>query len=252
MDTFKARGIILKENIINDKDKVLTILLKDYGKCSVWAKNSLSIKSKLKVGTSLFSYSDFIIFDSKKNLILNQVDLIENFFDLSKNLDSLAYGNYFLEIIDKSTQELTPVNNILLLLLKSLLVLSKSTTIPPKLVAKIFEIKLLQLNGYMPCVTNCCRCDKNISLEKEIFFNIEGPICLQCKNKNIFKNNIKINDATIKILNYIISSDLNNLYTFNVSPYLLNILASLADLLIEEHLFFKLNSKQFITQIENT
>lgn len=248
MGTFKARGIVLKENIINDKDKVLIVLLKDYGKFSVWAKNSRNSKSKLISGTSIFSYSDFIIFDNGKNLSLNQVDLIENFYSITEDLAPLAYGTYFLELIDKSVQEATPVNDIMLLLLKSLLILSKSKTIPSRLIAKIFEIKFLQLNGYMPIVNKCSYCSKNIEKEHNLFFGIMGAICENCKDKET--KIIKINSSVIYTLNYILLADIDNLYKFNISDELLNVISRISRKLLDEHLYIKLKSKGFIDEIE--
>lgn len=248
MGTFKARGIVLKENIINDKDKVLIVLLKDYGKFSVWAKNSRNSKSKLISGTSIFSYSDFIIFDNGKNLSLNQVDLIENFYSITEDLAPLAYGTYFLELIDKSVQEATPVNDIMLLLLKSLLILSKSKTIPSRLIAKIFEIKFLQLNGYMPIVNKCSYCSKNIEKEHNLFFGIMGAICENCKDKET--KIIKINSSVIYTLNYILLADIDNLYKFNISDELLNVISRISRKLLDEHLYIKLKSKEFIDEIE--
>lgn len=249
LNTFKARGIILKETLVNNSDKVLTILLKDYGKFSVWAKNSKSLKSKFVSGTSIFNYCDFIIFDNGKNLSINQVDLIENFFNLTEDLDSLAYGTYFLEITDKIIQEATPVNDIMLLLLKSLLVLSKSKNIPVKLIGKIFEIKFLQLNGYTPIINNCSCCFKDIKNENEIYFGTMGAICKNCKSKeNIC---IKVNNSIIDIFNYILSSDIDNLYKFNTSTELLNIICKINKIFINEHLYVKLNSKSFLDTIEN-
>lgn len=249
MGTFKARGIILKETLVGDKDKSLNILLKDYGKFTIWAKNSRNTKSKLMSGSSIFSYADFIIYDNGKNLSLNQIDLIENFYNLTEDLDCLAYGTYFLEFIDKNTCEANPINNIMLLLLKSLLILSKSKVIPPKLIAKIFEIKFLQFNGYMPIVNNCTYCNKYIQNEKNIFWGINGSICESCKKNELYT--FKINNTVLYTLNYILSSKIDNLYNFNISNEILDNLSLISKRLLNEHLYINLKSKDFIEQIEN-
>lgn len=250
MSTFKARGIVLRETLVNDKDKVLTVLLKDYGKFDIWARNSRISKSRFIASTALFSYSDFIIYDNGKTLSLNQADLIENFYNLTEDLDPLAYGTYFLELTDKSIQEAKPVNNIMLLLLKSLLILSKSNTISPKLVAKIFELKFLELNGYMPIINNCNHCLKNINTEVEqpLYFGSMGLVCKNCLKKEL--NLIEINNSVIYTLNYIFSSDINNLYKFNISNDLLNTISKISKKLLDEHLYVNIKSKQFIEEIE--
>ncbi len=249
MSKFTARGIVLKETIVNDKDKVLTLFLKDYGKYSVWAKNARSAKSSLIAGSTIFCYSDFVIFDSGKNLTLNEVSLIENFYKLTEDLTPLSYGTYFLELTDKTIQEAIPANDILLLLIKSLLILSKSTTIPAKLVAKIFEIKFLQLNGYTPIINNCTYCNTNIKHFKNIYFGNMGAICQDCIKKE--QNITKINISIIYILKHILSSNINNLFNFNTSNTILEKLSVVNKKLLNEHLYVNIKSSSFIESIEN-
>ncbi len=249
MSTFKARGIIIKENLVGDNDKSLIILLKDYGKFTVWAKNCRNSKSKLLVGSSLFSYADFIIYDNGRTLTLNQIDIIENFYGLTEDLDSLAYGTYFLEFVDKNTQEATPINDVMLLLLKSLLILSKSTVISPKLIAKIFEIKFLQLNGYMPLINNCTYCNKPINDDIDVYWGNNGIICKGCKSYEQYL--IKINNNTILVIKHILSSSIDKLYNFNVSDNVLNDLSLVSKKLLNAHLYTNLKSTSFIEQLEN-
>ena len=249
MSIFKARGIIIKENLVGDNDKSLIVLLKDYGKFTIWARNCRNGKSKLLVGATLFSYADFIIYDNGKTLSLNQIDMIENFYSLTEDLDSLAYSTYFLEFLDKNTQEATPINDTMLLLLKSLLILSKTTTISPKLIAKIFEIKFLQLNGYTPVISNCTYCNEDIKNNQDLYWGINGVVCNKCKKKE--ENLLKISYNVLLVLDRILSSDLDNLYKFNVSDNILDKLSLISKKLLREHLYINLKSASFIEQIEN-
>lgn len=248
MATFKARGIIIKENLINDTDKSLIILLKDYGKANVWVKNCRSSKSKLLYGSSLFTYADFILYDNGKSISLNQIDSIHNFYDLSQNLDTLAYATYFLEFIEKNTPEATPINEIILLLLKSLLILSKDCALSSKLICAIFELKFLHINGYAP-VTNCCsNCQKPIQDIKNPFFCSDGLLCQECKG---YKSNyMPISLDTIYVINHILSSNLDNLFNFNVSDKILNYLCLANKIMLSEHFQINLKTKDFIEDIE--
>lgn len=250
MSNFKARGIVLKEILIGEKDKNLTILTKNYGKLNIWAKNSRIIKNKLFSGTTLFSYADFMIYDTGKNLLLNQVDLIESFFNLTSNLDKLAYGTYFLELTDKTILENIECNDILLLLLKTLTILCKTTMLKPKLISKVFEIKFLQLNGYMPNLNFCTKCLINIQdFNNNIFLGNEGLICHNCKGKE--DDIIKINQSIIYTLNYILNSKIDKLYNFNISDSLLNDISLISKKLTNQHFYYNLKTKIFINEIEN-
>lgn len=248
MGTFKARGIVLKETLVNETDKTLNIFFKDKGKLNVWARNSISSKSKLFYGSKPFSYADFIIYDNGRTLSINQIDLIENFYSLTSDLDKLAYATYFLEITDKVTLENLSYNDILLLLLKTLSVLSKDTPLSPKLIAKIFDLKFLQLNGYMPNIENCLYCNETLDFTKDLFFGSQGIVCKNCTFNE--KSLIKIKPSVIHIIKYIFSSNLNNLFKFNTSLDALENISLISKKLIDNHLYFNLKSKNFIIELE--
>jgi len=240
------RGIVLKETPFGEADKFITILGKDYGKISVSVKGAKRVRSGLTAGTSLFSYSDFYITESKKRMYLNQVEPIETFYNLRNDLSALAYGSYFVEIINKLLFDNMPSNNILLLLLKSLTVLSKNNIIPHKLIASIFELKILEYNGYKPETEFCISCKKPTT--KNFYITIEGTICENCVEKNFF--HIHLNETLLYTIRYIFSSELNKLYTFKVPTKIINSLSNFSRNLLNSQLNLNLKSVNFIREIE--
>ena len=58
--SLKVKGLILKETITKESDKVLTILTKD-GLMSLYAKAAKNIKSKKFTATNLLCYSEFVL-----------------------------------------------------------------------------------------------------------------------------------------------------------------------------------------------
>lgn len=245
MNTIKSRGIVIKEVYIGEADKIINILLKDYGKLSVTAKRSRHPKSKLLAGTSLFTYSEFIIFPGKKHFILEDAEPIESYYSIRNELDRLSYASYFIELTDKCILEAVSCNDILLLILKTLLALTKSV-IQPALIARIFEIKLLQLNGYMPVTTNCVICQKEVS--DNLYFGSNGLLCSNCQSRQSFK--IEITDTILYTVQYILSSELNRLFNFNVDKNTLKILNIITENFIKSHLCVNLKTYDFIKELE--
>ncbi|MFI3230973.1 MAG: DNA repair protein RecO [bacterium] len=252
----KARGVVIKENIINDKDKSLIILSKDYGKLNVWAKNSRSAQSKLLAGSTLFTYGDFIInssnthsssnFNNTKNLFINQVDIIRKFYDISKDLYKIAVASYIIELTERNVQDALEVNSILFLLINCLNKLNNSKVDDDNfsiLISKIYELKFLELNGYKPEIFMCSECglDNNFNNNgdnnfKKIYFNVNGYVCNRCKN-NIYNNNlICVNKNIVKALEYIFKSDIQQLFSFGVSDIILNDLDALSKMLLDYNL----------------
>lgn len=245
MSTFKARGIVIKEVLVGESNKIVTLLLKEFGKVSVSARGARKSKSKFLAGTSLFSYSDFIIYTGNKYYTLSQIDQIESFYTLCQDIESYAYGTYFLDLIDKTILENMKCNEILLLLLKSLKALTYKK-ISNSLIARIFEFKFLQFNGYMPEIQVCINCNEYIL--KNYFFNINGLICENCSK--YIKNTLSISDSTLYSIQYILNSDLNNLFNFNVSDNVLSQLKQISKLFFNEYYNLNLKTYKFLQDIE--
>lgn len=239
------RGIVLKETPVGEADKFITILAKDYGKISVSVKGARRVRSGLTAGTSLFSYSDFYISEVKKKFYLNQTEPIETFYGLRKSLDCLAYGSYFLEITNKMLYENMPANNVLLLLLKALTALSKSN-VSKRLISAIFELKILEFNGYRPETENCVSCGEKA--ESNFYMTDEGTVCSKCLSKQEFY--VALDETLLYTIRFIFFSDLNKLFSFNVSPKTLKNLSNLSRHLMRSHFNFNLKSFDFIREIE--
>jgi len=248
LNSIKSKGIVIKEVFYNDTDKIITLLLKDYGKISVSAKNARSIKNKLFSGTSLFSYSEFVLYKGHKYYYINELQLIKSFYDLRKDLDKIAYASYFVEIVEKYTMENVVCNDIMILLLKSLNSLLKNV-IPVKLTARIFEIKFLQLNGFMLEINNCHKCKRIIPESTKKYFDYEGLLCSECAEKELSK--IEVSNAVIYTIRYILTSDFKNLFNFNIDNEVLVLLTLITSKIISYHLNIKLKTYNFIKEIEN-
>lgn len=239
------RGIVLKETPVGEADKFITILGKDYGKVSISVKGAKRVRNGLTAGTSLFSYSDFYIAETKKRIYLNRAEPIEAFYNLRNDLSALAYGSYFLEIVNKLLFENMPSNNILLLLLKALTAVSKNI-IPNKLISSIFELKILEYNGYRPEINECINCRK--PSDKNFLITFEGTVCKDCLTKGCFY--IPLNETLFYTIRYILTTELNKLFTFKVSTKTINSLSNFSRHLIKTQLNLNLKSVNFLKEIE--
>lgn len=244
MSEIKIRGIVVKETFVGEADKIITVIAKDYGKIRINAKGARRAKNKFVSGTSLFSYCDFVIYSKNNYNGLNQVDIIESFYNLTSDLLKLSYASYFAEVLEKTTPENQNANDILLLLLRTLTAL-KNNKVSPKLSARIFEIKFLQLNGVMPEISSCTACSKD---DENLFFGAEGIVCSNCKIPAL--NYIKITPTVIYTISYILATKTDNLFNFNISEEALEILTSISRLLFREHINLYFKTLQFVEEME--
>lgn len=239
MSVLKIRGIIIRETKSGESDKFITIFAKDIGKISVFAKGASNIKSKFLAGTSIFTYGDFIIRTATKTPTLNSVDIIENFYDITKDLDKYYCGVYLLEFVNKAIADVTDDNRYLILLLKALTSLN-SNIIDKMLIVRIFELKMLKYLGYSPYNRYCINCGK----ENPNYFTLSGLACHNCMDNNGRVR--KLNPSTIYTMAYIDSADINELFKFKVNNDVFNELSFIAEKYILYHLECKLKTYEYI------
>ncbi len=245
MRTFKARGIVLKETFSGESNKTITLLLKERGKISVSARGARKQKSKFMAGTALFCYADFIIYEGNGFYSLTQCDLIESFYTLRNDIVKLSYASYLLELTDQTSPVGLNCDEILLLLLKSLTVMSKSSLTPP-LIARIFEFRLLALSGFCPETSVCAYCGEAVTAT--LHFGSNGLLCQGCKRHE--SGVLAVSPTSIYTLHYIITTDFNSLFQFNVSAEILEELKKMSIRFMNEHLNVTLPTYSFIETLE--
>lgn len=240
MSVAKIRGIIIREIKSGEADKFITILCKDIGKITVFAKGACNTKSKFLAGTALFTYGDFIIRTASKTPTLNSVDIIESFSNITSDLDRYYCGVYILEFALKALPDVTDNNNYIMLLIKALQKIN-SGNYSSILIVRIFEIKMLIYLGYSPYNESCSNC----GAEMPSYISLNGLVCHNC----IDSLSIKISDTAIYTLKYIYESNLDNLFQFKISQSIFNEISNISEKYISYYLECKFNSYDYIKNL---
>lgn len=191
------KGIVIKEIPVGESNKHIVVLTKEQGKLLLFAKGARNQKSKLLAGTQLFSFSEFQIFEGKGFASVTQADILESFYDLRNDIERLAYATYFLELTEKTVPAGMEAEEVLELVLKTLVVLCKSD-IDVRLAARIFEIKILQILGFMGDTQTCFDRKISIGCQKALNFVTEKEI------KDIY--NFRVSDEVLYELTTILKT----------------------------------------------
>ena len=176
---YKTEGIVLKSMEYEEADKIVTIFTKDYGKITAIAKGVRKTKSKFGSSLEILTHSVFLFYKGRNIDIVSQTEILESFFSTSKEVIKFAFAVNCVEMVNKLTEE-REINTGLFNLLKEVLHgLRKAND--PKLLTLSFKWQTISLLGYRPSINHCCRCNKSVKDQKEMYFNIkEGG--LQCNN----------------------------------------------------------------------
>ena len=213
-----TEGLILKEQNIGERDKLITALTVDKGLVRGFAKGAKNIKSQNCAGTQLFAYSRLCLIDSKvrDTYTITEAKTKEMFYGLRNNIEALCLAQYFSELLMSLLMEGEKNKDALSLMLNSLYLLSTGKR-SPKLVKPCFEMRLLSICGYMPDLTMCSECGE---YDREAFFFVpeNGTLhCTNCSNEESLPFSIKLSRGATTALRHTIYAEDKKLFSFSLS-----------------------------------
>ena len=222
-------GLVLSAMPVGDYDKRLVILTKEIGKISAFAKGARRPNSAFLACCQPFAFGEFTLYAGRDSYTIMSVEISNYFGELRDDFESICYGFYFNEFADYLTKENIDEKDILKLLYQTLRVLSKKT-IDAELIRAIYELKIMSVNGETPQVFGCVKCEKNSTNPNQseepgkssrYYFSAEsgGILCEACRGYD--KSAISINTSTLYTMQYIISKEIEKLYTFKVTDEVL-------------------------------
>lgn len=225
----KIKGIVLKETVTKESDRVLTILTEN-GILRAYAKAAKNIKSKKFTATSQFSYSEFILLEGKDLYKVTESSEIEIFYNLRTDIEILSLAQYFAELIIATVSENGDYKIILRLLLNSLYFLCNSENIYK--IKTVFEMRLMAELGFMPDITACCECGEYTA--EYMYFNIADSsiVCCNC-TLHTPVGAYKLTRAQTDIMRYIFYSDFNKIFNFTASEESLRYISSISEKYVE-------------------
>lgn len=238
----KVTGIVLSSSNIGETDRRIVLLTREKGKISAFAKGAVKPRNPLVSSTQAFTFGEYYIYVSGEAYALNNANVLRHFQSFSKNLDKYYYASYMSEVASYYTRENLYAGDELLLLLQSLKAL-EADTIGEELVRYIFEWRMLSLTGESPNVFACVKCGKT---ENITHFSVKhhGVLCAECHTHD--SDSFQISNGLLYTLQFIMSSKLQNLYTFTVKPNLLEQIKTITNKYMEVHRNVKFNSEVFI------
>ncbi len=210
----RAKGIVIREQIISDYDRLVTVLTDTNGVIKAFVNGGRSIKNKNTASTGLLCYSDFSINKTKKDVYrIQEATSIEAFFSLREDLLSLSLAQYFAEIIFELAPREEKSDDFLRLILNSIyLIVNKKRDL--KIIKAAFELRLLCLAGYMPNLIACQNC---AAFESEFMFFRAANGDLFCQNCLPDGKSIKTPIGVVTAMRHICYCETKKLFNFALS-----------------------------------
>jgi len=102
---FTSEGIVISRKNYSEADRILVIYTNDYGKLSVMAKGVRKLKSKKRGHLEVFSHIKFSASKGSGIDVMTEVESINDFHKIKKDLKKVALAYYFMEVVFKLTSQ---------------------------------------------------------------------------------------------------------------------------------------------------
>jgi DNA repair protein RecO (recombination protein O) len=231
---YKTEGIVLKSMEYQEADKIVTIYTKDYGKITAIAKGVRKTKSKFGSSLEILTYSIFLFYKGRNLDIVSQTEILESFFSASKEVIKFAFAANCVEVVNRLTEE-REINIGLFNLLKEVLHYLRESN-DPKLLSLSFKWQTMSILGYRPSLNHCCRCNKSVEDQEEMYFNIKegGLVCNNCIAKDK-EGCVRVSLYFNKLVRKILITPLSTISNATIPDKKMKELEKITDLYIAYH-----------------
>lgn len=225
LEVFHTDGLVIKVRHSGESDRIVTVLTRDYGVLTAFAKAARRPKSRLHSATQTFCFSDFSFRHSGEVYTITEGSVKEVFYALNEDIKNLTLAQYFGQL----AMELTPPEEIseenLRLLLNSLHFLCHQKK-DINFIKAVTELRMIANAGYAPNTDGCASCGS--VLEDGCFLNCRAGI-FTCKNCPHSADAVFLDPMAFTALQNIIHSRLERIYALIPSGGSLSLLCDAAE-----------------------
>lgn len=242
MNIEEVEGVIASETDYGETSKILNIITKEYGLIGVIAKGCRSLKSPLRSMTSKLTYGKFIIYYKEGKLsTLKEVSIISPFKNLRKDITSISYAAYILELSEGVIKQ-SKNKKIFDLLIESLNKIDEG--FDPLVIMNILELKYLDYLGVMPVLDGCSMCGSKYGIVTLSSYR-GGYVCDKC-----YTNEKMVSEKTIKLIRMFYYVDISKISKLDVSSKSKNEINMFLDDYYSRYTGLYLKSKKFIQSLQ--
>ncbi len=239
----KIEGIVISEVDYKESSKIINIMTPENGIMGLVARGTKQVKNKLSGVTSKLTYGYFHINYRENGLsTLIEVDIINRFKNIRKDINLMSYSLYLLELADKVYRH-EENNEIYRLLIASLEKIDEEYD--AGVITNIFELKMLDFLGIKPVIDECVVCgNKNDIVTISSYRG--GYLCRNCLHDEVI-----VDIRTIKLLRMFYYVDIAKISKLEVSDNVKRELSRFITDYYDRYAGLYLKSREFLQNLIN-
>ena len=184
----ETEAVVLNTLDYGESDRIITFYTREFGKLSGIAKGAKRSRKRFVGNLDPLCNVKFMFFNNPKRDLLRLDDavLLNGFNNIRSDIDHLAVGSYFIELLNEMSAEENRNEKVYGLLLHYLKILNDPDFdidgIKREILSRAYEVKLMAFLGFMPNLDCCVSCRESYMESEKIFFSSlrGGIVCRSC------------------------------------------------------------------------
>jgi DNA repair protein RecO (recombination protein O) len=243
---YRTEAIVLRHQNLGEADRVLSLLTPHHGKLRVVAKGVRKPLSRKAGHLELFTRAQVLIARGRDMGIVSQAEMVEPYLALRGDLVRVSYAAYFAELADSFVEEGDENRAIYDLLSAGLGWLCSAENL--RLVARYFEMSVLERAGFRPQLHQCVVRGEKIEPEDQYISIADGGVvCPSCGHDHPRAQQLSM--SALKVLRYMQTRDYAAVAGLRLRPALHHELESLLAHALTYNLERRLKSSAFIHRL---
>lgn len=171
----RTTAIVIGSFPLGESDRVVTFFSRQYGKIRGVAKAARRLRSRFGGALELLTMGELVFFDTGRSDLVrvDHFDVLRPFDRVRSDLERLGQGAWLAECVGRLTGERDPHAAVYGLLRRGLESLEEG--VPPRRVAVVFGVRLIDALGHRLRVDACVGCGRRIAVTRgTVALDVEG------------------------------------------------------------------------------
>jgi DNA repair protein RecO (recombination protein O) len=244
--TYQTEAVVLRRRNWGEADRILTLFTPGRGKIRVRAAGVRKPASRKAGHLELFHRANLFLAKGRDFDIVTQAETVESFARLRDDLVRSAAASYAVELLDRLTPEEEENPAAYRLIVRTLEALCREGN--AALALRCYDLKLLDVMGYRPELSQCTVGAEAIKPEDQFFSPARGGVvCPRCAPRT--EGRYPISLAALRVLRHIQRIPLEEAFQLRVRPATLEELEPVLQRHIQYLLDFPLRSRKFFSDV---
>lgn len=212
--TFRTEAVILRRQDFGEADRLVMLLTPEHGKFRALAKGARKPHARSTGHVELFALVDMLIAHGRELHIITQAETKEPFLALREDLVRATYANHLVELLDRFMAEHDTSRAEFTLLVDALGWLCLEND--PRLVARFYELRLLELAGFAPALHHCAVGQEALHPQDQFFSPVDGGVL--CPEHYIgVQRGLPLSLTALKLMRYMQTRAWDTVRVLNIS-----------------------------------